>query len=65
MNKITIAVGALAFCTIAPISAKTKTEHSACVDKCREYYCSGGMSRQLYCQNQCIRKCLPKGNERK
>ena len=57
MRMVTVAAGVSVLFAIIPISAKAKTDSATCVQRCREYYCSGGVNRQLYCQAQCVRKC--------
>jgi hypothetical protein len=63
MRSTTVVVGALIFCAIAPSSAKAKTDHSKCEDRCREYYCTGGISRQFYCDFQCHKRCSKENGE--
>ena len=65
MRMIAVAVSASVFCAIAPIHTNAKSDRSACVQRCREYYCSGGVTRQLYCQAQCARKCQSRKPEQK
>jgi hypothetical protein len=55
-----MAIGALAFCAIAPIYATAKTVNSTCEQRCREYYCHYGASRELYCHYECHKKCTVK-----
>jgi hypothetical protein len=59
MRKVAIAVGAFALFAVAPVSANGKVDYTACNQECQKY-CqgnSGGLKRQLVCQNQCVRKC--------
>jgi hypothetical protein len=58
--KVTIAVAVSILCAIAPISAKAKPDGPSCEQHCREYYCSGGLKRQLACQQECHMKCHSK-----
>ena len=65
MRMIAVAVSASVFCAIAPIYTSAKSDRPTCVQRCREYYCSGGVTRQLYCQAQCVRKCQSREPEQK
>ena len=56
--RTAIAVGFSIVCLVAPVAAKTKADHSRCEERCREYFCSGGMTRQFYCDYQCHKKCF-------
>ena len=56
MRSISVAVGALFFCSVAPISAEAKTDLLKCEDRCREYNCSGAASL-MYCHYVCHKKC--------
>jgi hypothetical protein len=59
MRSMTIAIGFSIFCTIAP--AKAKIDHSKCEERCRAYYCHGGISRQFSCNHECHSKCASNG----
>ena len=58
MRSITMAVGALIFCAIAPISANAKTDRSTskCEERCHEYHCVSDPN-PMYCQWACRKKC--------
>ena len=58
VKSTTMLVSALIFCAVAPIYAEAKTDHSQCEERCRQFNCSGGMNRQLYCSSECHRKCV-------
>jgi hypothetical protein len=62
VKTITMLVSAFIFCAVAPIYAKAKTVHLQCEENCRQSNCSGGMSRQLYCNSECQRKCVREEN---
>jgi hypothetical protein len=55
----TIAVGALIFCAIAPVSVNAKTDRSTskCEQRCNEYYICGSNSNPMYCHWACRKKC--------
>jgi hypothetical protein len=59
MRKVAIAVGAFALFAVASVSANEKVDHTACNYESQKYCheSSGGLKRQLVCQNQCVRKC--------
>jgi hypothetical protein len=63
VRSIAIAVSALMFSAIAPVSAKTKTDHSTCGQRCHEYDCSGAASL-MYCHYACRKKCQPEHRPR-
>jgi hypothetical protein len=62
MRSITMAVGVSIFCAIAPISAKAKTDHSTCEQRCQQYYCSRAASL-MYCHYACHKRCFSNGPE--
>jgi hypothetical protein len=63
VRNIAIAVCALTLCAITSISAKTKTDHSTCEQRCHEYYCPGAASL-MYCHYACHKKCQPEHRPR-
>jgi hypothetical protein len=58
VRSTTIAVGALIFWAIAPISANAKTVRSTskCEERCHEYYCVSNPN-PMYCHLACHHKC--------
>jgi hypothetical protein len=55
-RSITVAVGALFFCSIAPISAEAKTDLSKCEDRCRDYDNCAANPNVMYCHYACRKK---------
>jgi len=57
MRTITVALGVSVLCVLAPVSSLAKTDHAKCEDRCRAYYCSDSLRRELYCRYQCHKMC--------
>jgi len=57
MRTITVALGVSVLCVLAPVSSQAKTDHAKCEDRCRAYYCSDSLRRELYCHYQCRKMC--------
>jgi hypothetical protein len=58
VRVITIAISALIFSAIGPVSAKAKTDRSTsnCEKRCHEYNCFANPN-QMYCRWACHQKC--------
>jgi hypothetical protein len=57
VRTIAVAVGALLFWGVAPISAKVKTDLSKCEQRCHEYQCFG-TANMMHCHYASHKRCL-------
>src|SRR5262245_37051249 len=57
MRTITVVLGILLLCVLAPVSSKAKTDRTKCEDRCRAYYSPDSVRRELYCHYQCHTMC--------
>jgi hypothetical protein len=64
MRTITVVLGILLLCVLAPVSSKAKTGHTRCEDRCRAYHCPDSVRRELYCHYQCRKMCASEERSR-